>query len=84
MLQVSQLSDELDCSQAALQQEEARHSSSLVQLAEVQEALDQAQLELSHMHLTHEEAEATQCKLQDKLHRATSALQVSELGLMSC
>ncbi len=84
MLQVRHLSAELDGSQAALQREQAGHSSSLAQLSEVQQALDQAQLELSDMHLTHEEDEARQRKLQDKLHRANSALQVSELGLMRC
>lgn len=60
------------------------HSSSGAALAGVQEALDQAQLELSHMHHEQEEGEQRLCKLQDKLQRATSTLQVRTMGPPHC
>jgi hypothetical protein len=79
-VQASGLSEELASSRAALEQEQSSHSSSSAQLAAAQEALDQAQLEMSHMHHGHEEDAARLCKLQDKLQRATSALQVCGAG----
>lgn len=83
-LQVSGLSNDLASSRAALEQEQASHSSSRAALAEVQEALDQAQLELSHMHHGQEEGEQRLCKLQDKLQRATSTMQVRSMGSHPC